>query len=301
MTTPGDGYLGRSSGGALVTTNFPLIAYNSTFRLSCSSAFAIFETLNITGTVDNNLVSLGDVGVCIKSCRVVNASTGISAVGIASPASAGTVAFDCDASLTGASGGVAAIQDSATCRIIANRCTTVSSSAAGIAGASVPTIISNTVFSGGRGIVVTATGARACIVGNTITAAAGDGIDVVTGNTALQCIVGNIITDNGGYGIDLNNAAAGAFLAYNRTRDNTSGAINLGTDWVTATSYGHVTTDTGGAETDYVDAGTNDYRLIAASPAVNAYAPINASIGAPQRDQSGAGGAATESSHAFVG
>jgi hypothetical protein len=107
----------------------------------------------------------------------------------------------------------------------------------------------------------------------------------------LQCIVNNMITDNGGYGIDGVEAAKAVFAAYNRTRDNTSGADNLATDWLAATKYGHVTTDTGGASTDYTNSGSNDYTLISASPAKGVGIWPYRDIGALQRQESGGSGA----------
>lgn len=102
-----------------------------------------------------------------------------------------------------------------------------------------------------------------------------------------------MITDNGGFGVDATAATNGVFLSNNRFRDNVMGAVTNATDWVTATSYSQVTTDTGGAETDYVAAGSQDYRLINASPATGAGAPFS-DIGGLQSTNgpAGAGGGA---------
>ena len=98
-----------------------------------------------------------------------------------------------------------------------------------------------------------------------------------------------MITDCTGDGIDAVSTGNCIVLAYRRTRDNANAVANGG-DWITATDYAPVTTDTGGQSTDYVNAGSNDYRLIAASPATSAGFPASASIGALQRDQTGSGG-----------
>jgi hypothetical protein len=288
-TTIGDGYLGRTNGnGPLITTNMPVIACTGSGRLTIP-AFCILASLNLTSAASNASVSTVADGVLILN-RITNSSTNASAAGI-SP-STRAVVFNNDIELTGVSGGTAAcnIGSGANLRIIANRIKAGPSAGISLSSGS-PTILFNVIFSSAtEHIRVTNTAGTITILFNTLVGATSDGIDIVAGATGLQCIFGNMITDNGGYGIDLNNANVAAFLAYNRTRDNTSGAINLGTDWATATSYGHVTTDTGGAETDYTDAGSNDYRLIAASPAKGVGIPAYADIGALQRQESGGTG-----------
>ena len=291
-----DGYQGRTAGGGLVTTNMPSITYSSG-RLNVSGNWLILESLQVSATgVNAGAATIADNDVAVR-CVFSNSNTAGSSRGLTATGSR-CIVFDNDISFTGASGGGSALNAEAlSARIIANRIN--GGVAPGILIASSAVALFNTVFSGTIPISMQTTSGSPCIVFNTCVSGSGDGIDIVSGTTGLQCIIGNMITDNGGYGVDLNNAAVAAFIAYNRTRDNTSGAINLGTDWVSATSYGEVTTDTGGASTDYVDAGSNDYRLIAASPATSAAQPASASIGALQRDQTGSGGGAT--SFAYIG
>jgi hypothetical protein len=284
-STIGDGNLGRTgSNGELITTNMPLLSYNSTFRLT-SGNFTVIESLNISGTISNNVLNLANDCVA-KSCKIVNASTNAAAIALG--VNVRSIAFDNDAELSGASGGNAAINATAApSRAIANR--VKGGPAIGILCASSSAIIDNVIFAqAGVGISMNSTGGIPVIYGNTIVVGTGDAIDVITGTTGLQCIVNNLITDNAGNGIDMVSAANAGFLAYNRLRDNGT-AINSGTDWVAATSYGHVTTDTGGPETDYTNSGGNDYSLIPASPAKGAGWFAFASIGALQ-PQSASGG-----------
>jgi hypothetical protein len=248
----GDGNLGRTNGnGALITTNMPLLSYNSTFRLTTgANTFIIFESLNVSGNVSNATVGLAANDV-IKSCKIVNASTNAAALG-ASLTAVQDILFDSDVALTGASGGSAAVSCAASSqRIFNNRIN--GGPAVGITLGSVsPTIVGNVIFaSTGNHISVTGTGGAPMIYGNTLVGGGADAINIVTGNTLLQCIVGNMITDNTGDAIDMVSTANAAFAAYNRTRDNANGYNNAG-DWLTATKYGDVTTDTGGPETDYV-------------------------------------------------
>ena len=291
-----DGYQGRTAGGGLVTTNMPSITY-TTGSLAINGQWIILEALNFSAATNGTSVAITQNCVA-KSCKTVNSSTNASAIALS--ASTNSVVFDCDIELSGASGGSFALTLSTTTgRAIGNRVKGGPAGCIRAAGASALVAL-NTLYAGaGALITVNNTIGTPAILFNTIVGGSSDGVDIITGATALQCIIGNIITDNGGYAVDLNSAAVAAFAAYNRTRDNTSGAYNLGTDWLTATKYGDVTTDTGGPSTDYVDSGSNDYRLIAASPATSAAQPASASIGALQRDQAAASGGA--SSFAFVG
>lgn len=280
-----DGYQGRDSVGELVTTNMPVITY-TTGRLNVTGTFIVIENLNVSSANSGYTISMAANSV-IKSCKATNSSTNANVGGISC-----SYAIDCDAVLSGASGGgVNAGILATTGYALANRITTGATTSPGIqlaGGSRQSYAIGNVVHSsGGIGVSIPATSTTGIILFNTLVGCAGDGIDIVTGNTNLHTIVGNMITDNGGFGIDMVSASNAGFLAYNRTRDNTSGAINSGTDWAAATTYAHVTTDTGGGTTDYVDPTTDDYRLIAASPATSAAILPKMSIGALQRDQTG--------------
>ncbi len=280
-------YAGRTNGnGPLVTTNFPTITY-TTGRLNITGTFIIVESLNITSAASAATLTNG-TDSAIRSCRVTNSSTNASAVGINSAVARGVV-FDCDVELTGGSGGGHAVNaGNNSVRIIGNRIK--GGPAIGVLANFSSIIIANTIFaSTGIGISMSSTTGAPTILFNTIVGGGSDGINIITGNTVLQCIVGNMITDNTGDGIDMVSTSNAAFAAYNRTRDNANGYANAG-DWLTATKYGDVTTDTGGASTDYTDSGANDYSLIAASPATSAGIPAYASIGALQRDQTSSGG-----------
>ncbi len=288
-TTRGDGYLGRTNGnGPLIVTNMPTLTYNSTFRLIVSGSFFIMDCLNIVTAVSNYGTQVPVDGVLAR-CKVTNSSTNAAATAITVPNRG--VLFNCDALLTGGSGGTAAVNviAAAACRILANR---VSGPGVGILlGASGNFLVAfNTVYGGTIPLSSNTVSSTLTVLYNTFVGGSGDGVDIITATTTLQVFLGNMVTDNGGYGFDFNNAAAAVFTVYNRTRDNTAGAINLATDWVTGTNWNAVTTDTGTSATDYTAAGSNDYSLILASPATNAGFPFSASIGALQRDQAAVAG-----------
>lgn len=281
-------YAGRTNGnGSLITTDYPTITY-STGRMNITGNWIIVQMLVITSATTNPALTINS-NSSVFACSVTCSGTG----GFATTLSAGTgtncVIDNCDAFQTGASGAPWAIQAYGGGSRVSG-CRVKSTSGGGINIRSQTVVTRNTIFECGTvGISMNATDGTPHIAYNTIYGCAGDGIDIITGSTGLQHIVGNMITDNGGYGVDFNSAAVAGFVAYNRTRDNTSGAYNLATDWVAATSFFDVTTDTGGASTDYVSAGSGDFNLIAGSPATSASLPQYASMGALQRSQTGGG------------
>jgi hypothetical protein len=123
------------------------------------------------------------------------------------------------------------------------------------------------------------TSGQLTIVGNTIVNNTNDGIATIGTGTGISAIVhGNIITDNGGYGINF--AAHPHMTLYNRLRGNTSGSIfATNADWGTYSQYGNITT---GSSTDYVNAASDDYRLLTTSPAYQAGIPAYRSMGASE-------------------
>lgn len=282
-TTRGDGYQGRDAVGALITSNFPTLTYSGNFALNASGANIIVKYLNVSTARSGYSIT----AAWVQCCKATNSSTNAAAGCISS-----TYPWDNDFELTGASGGVAGIVVSVGLAI-ANRGTVASATAAGISliGANrQSTALNNTLYNcAGPGISVPGTTTTAFIVGNTIQGGAGDGIDIVASSTVFGLIQNNLITDNAGWAIDLNNTSSGASVRNNRFRDNVSGDVNGGSQLYTEMVSQNVTTDTGGPETDYVDAGIFDFRLIRLSPATSAGLPAYSSIGALQRDQTVSG------------
>lgn len=294
-TTIGDGYQGRTGNtGALVTTNMPTINY-TTGVLSLSGSFIIVESFQITGARNGAHAASSGTGNVFRACRIANAAAG--SAGVALSFTARATAFNCDVTLTnGTNAGTAAVDTSATAsRVLYCR---ITSTARGIqiSGGTAHSIIGNLVYGcTGNGVEFTSTSAYASIVSNTIVGGGADGLHFVSGQTGESVVLNNMITDNTGDGIDMAATNTAALLGYQRTRDNASNIANGG-DWTTATNYAEVTTDTGGASTDYTNSGANDYTLIATSPATSAGWFYNNSIGAFQRSQTSAGGGGETSS-----
>ncbi len=283
----GDGYLGRTNGnGPLITTNFPVITY-TTGKLTLP-AFTLVDCLSLTGapTSSANVLLTGADCVVIHSKSVY---TGTAATGSCFSVAARALLFDCDASFTGASGGAAAVLNTSTGAVDSCRITSASSSAAGMNIASAGIAYGNVIYAAsGVGINSSVNSGASYLRNNTIVGCTGAGISILTGTTTLQRIIGNMITDNTGVAIDMVSTANAGWLGYNRTRDNSS-AIANGGDWITASTFSHVTTDTGGPETDYVASGSNDYRLIGGSPARGAGFYPYQDIGALQKQGLGVG------------
>lgn len=290
-TTPGDGFNGYNADGSLDTSKMPVISYSGTARLNSSGTYVLWETLNVGAAVNAAAMTVGTDSSALR-CNISNSNTGVSTGGLAC-SSTGSGALDCDLRLTGASGGNYGLAVAAGAAwAIANRVWLNSGSAAnGIQANNNCTILFNLVRPGtGLGIHVNSGAARPLILWNTVYGGSGNRVQYASALTAAPRLIGNLLTDSsGGYGVEFN--SIGGLNCFNRFRDNASGQWNNSTDWASGTSLGNVTTDTGGPETDYVNA-PSDLGLISASPATGAGIPVKTSIGALQRDQTGGGGPA---------
>ncbi len=280
---------GRSAAGELVTADFPVIAYDAGYGLTASSlGWLQLETLSITASLNGKAVDVG--GQCaLVNCYVLNDSTGAAAYGVELSGS-NSLVYNCDLKLTGASGGVAALHcEGSNNRALFTRIR--GSQADGIKCSGTAHIVAFCQIKGvaDDGIVWASSNATQTItvLCNTIIST-GDGIETANyAIAALPVFIDNHITDCGAYGINngyAGTAAYGAFFGHNRTRDNVSGAVNGFGDYPL---HGHVTTDTGGAATDYTGAGSTpfDLTLIADAPAKAAGTVPYLDIGALQRQE----------------
>lgn len=293
-TTRGDGYLGRTNGnGPLITTNMPTIAYSGTVRLNATGTWILIDCLNVSSHASNPTISIAG-NSCVRACLAANDSTNASAAGINMSAGPAMV-FNCDATMTGATGGSGAIIGTASGdNVVGCRATTASASADDIkfntGAAARVTAAYNTCWLGAQGIEILDNSSSLTAISNTISAGL-SGIKIVTGSTVLHFLFNNCITDGGGYAIDMVSAANAGVFSNNRSRDNFSGDINLATNWAAATNFSEVTSGTG--TSDYVNYAGQDFRLIKASPATAAGVPLYLDIGSLQRQESGGGGSFT--------
>lgn len=267
--------------GALVTTNFPVLAGGTTYKLNWGGKlFHIHQNFRVTGSSNNPVMTAAGGGV-VFNCSFENSGTGASCQGLAN----GYV-INCDAALTGGSGGSGAFKDG----LLYYGCRVLQSQAAGIAQTSSASPVIRCVFINclvGFDFSSTTAGHYAMCFDSTFydcdtaikTAA-------VARTTVNMIACGNHITDGAGYAVDSAYVATAdnpLVLAYNRFRDNSSGNANGFTDWVTATDWGNVTTDTGAAVTDFVAAASANFNLVPNAPAIGKGVLPWLDIGALQR------------------
>jgi hypothetical protein len=293
----GANYLGRTnSNGPLITTNMPLFSFSAAAQWTNTGTFTTFESINFAGAFSGGVLRVA-ADSAIVNCVVSNSSTNASAMGFDLITGTRSSVINSDASLTGASGGIAAIRLTSTTagRVMGSRVTAISATANGISADASVCIAGNVIFKcGNNGIALGATTQSAHILNNTIVGCGGDGINVITGTTGTQFISMNLITDNVGYAIDAATAAIPIFAVYNRYDRNTAGATNLATDSLAALALYNNTTSVSQA-TEYTNYAGNDFRLLSGSPAAGAGWLPFADIGALERQSSASGSLLTNS------
>lgn len=273
--------------GALVTTHYPVINYAATKNMQASlSDLCIYKCLAINAAMSGG--SYGSslrvgAGCIVYGCVVSN--SGNSATGHAIDAGGHSLVFNCDCSATGTTAGAAGIKlNAANARAIMCK-VTASPSYGIICGATNQVLDCEIMGHSDYGVYFSGTtGSLITVLNTTIYGGKGVGFADVA-HPWLSVIIANHITDGGAYAFEnLEATGCPVVLANNRTRDNTSGAISWNGDWATATTWNHVTTDTGDASTDFVDAGAGNLNLISSAPGKGA-GIMGADIGALQRPE----------------
>lgn len=265
----------RTNGnGPLVTTGWPLITWSSG-SLTTAKTHIQWRNLYLqsaTFTVLCQGVDNQFIGCSIKSTG--NASTARCIFSSASP-----ICVDCDFTLTGATSDYALNPAGAVigCHFFNSSSTTNGNCNSG--GPYVGNVFGSTI-----GVHIDNFVANVVSSNTFYSASVADIRTANSSQTVPYIIVNNIFTDSARAMLNLFNGTASHPLLWsnNRTRDNANADLGFG-DWPI---YNAVTTDTGGPETDYVDAAGGDFRLIAASPAVGAGLPAYRDIGALQRQAS---------------
>jgi Right handed beta helix region len=287
--------ISRTSGnGALVTTNHPVLDWSATSGVRLNGGvFNICQNLDARVNFDGNGFILSNDSA-IYNCKVSN-SAGSASTSVALYLGQRAIAYGCDVNNSGTSPR-SAIGTTDSQGFIAIGCRATCNGGSGFyASTTTGTgVIAFCTIYGCKlhGIQIAA--GPWCIFNNTITkpsgAATGDGINIAA-NTFRNAIVNNHITDMAAYGINTVTTANATFVAYNRTRGNTSGAVNLSgtTNWLLASILNHVTSGSG-TSSDYVDYTNNDFNLISTAPGKAAGQPLYLDLGALQRQETGGGG-----------
>lgn len=279
-TAIGDGHASRTNGGVLDTGNMPAISVGN---LAASGLvlgqYWILESCNLTSTNNSYwLVQLNSY-CAIINCVVSNTAVNSYAVRMNY---ANAHALDCDMQ--------AAIM---ACSIGGSYCSVVGCR------------LKNTASGAYYGGIQTGSNKVGCVFAyNLFFECAGDaGLYIYTPQNAAHFVIGNTFVDCANAAIEYRNAGSQPYVllaafnhitdcAYafqnsyasggpilrhcNRTRDNTSADTGWG-DWPDLYA---VTTDTGGHETDYEDAASDDYRLITSAPGADIGALSHNAIGA---------------------
>lgn len=255
----------RAAGGSLDVSNFPNINYNSTFRLNVSGRYHIWAGINIGGSANASLVTLGIEGAIYK-CAVNNTSPASGAIAIDSSTSAGVRILDCDASIYRFGGSRAIRSQGGAGSVVAFcRCTAPGTGASGLEFRLAGTVYGNVIYNcGSGGIAVTATTATPVILNNTIYGITGDGIVFLPLTTNPPTIINNHITDCSGWGVNIAGSSCAAIIMNNRFRDCAGGTVNYTSDWLTSV-FNSILTDTGTAATDYTNVDIGDFSLIRGS------------------------------------
>lgn len=281
--------IGRTNGAsALITTNYPVISYSGTFYLDANACtHSIWMNLRITGGAPTQFY----IKTNSIAYKVSIVTTSTSATLRAARADSKSMYLDCDCECTGATGtGGAFYQGDVDARFVG--CHVIDSPSYGFQihnynGLLIDCVIHYCADDGVYYSYTSDTGPKPFIYGLTIYGCGGDAISTyATAYTSAPIILNCHLTDNTGYAFNSTYATnnLSCAFAFNRTRDN-GGVTNGCTDWTTATNWGNVTTDTGGASTDYVNAGAGDFRLIAAAPGKASGIPPYRDMGALQRQE----------------
>lgn len=277
---------GHDANGSLNVTNFPVIAYGDTYAMNVSGHnYGILQNIKITGNRAGFLTNPAATTVFFR-CYVENTSTNSSATAITT--AIGNTIIDCDAKLSGGSGGSAAISAGGNAIILYSR--VLGSSNHGILCSNSGTYVIGCSIDdvAGDGIAFTSTMTShlppVCI-GNTIYSCGGDGISVANAayTTRSLIAVNNIIAESASYGIDSGYSGSGNLMLvslFNRFIANTSGTTNGFADWAAGLAIGNVSTGT--VADELTDAAGGDFRLKSAALAINAALPTG-DIGALQR------------------
>jgi hypothetical protein len=277
--------LGRNSDGTLNTTGMPQITVTGAW---VPAAYVTLQSLNITAALGSAIInSTGVDFVTVISCRIENTESNAAARAILVDDQCAVISSDLVCS--GATSSYAYSSD-ALVRLIGCRFEIASSTNCVEINGN-PTIIGCVFIKngslGGSAILIDSAinGAPPLIAACTFYNFT-DAIKSTAVHTAsFLVLVNNHCTDCGQYVNNTTNITC--YNIRSRTRDNTSPPATV--ELITVAG---ITTDTGGASTDYANAGTGDFHLITAAPGYNA-GWDGCDIGGLQTDPpSGGGGGA---------
>ena len=255
--------LGRNSDGTLNTTNFPVITLTGAIT---PNTLVCFQNLNITGSIATTgiIYSTGVDNVQIISCKLLNSGNGY-CIRLDNQCNLIDTDFEC----SGSSHNIVVDIDNQ-CLVVG--CRFKGNEVSGTLLAMESSVIDSCAFlanSTSVGIELGAQFGGTRIIKNNTFYNLGTAITLANSATytSILVLINNHVTDCGTYINNLYSATSTwAIIEMNeRTRDNTTPRTGIG-DGI---NIGEVIIDTGGPETDYVDAGNGDITLIPAAPGVD--------------------------------
>ncbi len=273
---------GRNADGTLNTTNFPVITLTGNLL---NSNFSIFEALRFTGSINGDLVgSAGPDQAVVVQCSFLNTANNASARAYRTDNNCGIL--NCDFECSGASH-ASVVNAGVRLAFVGNRVKATANTHLEVNNG----FLIGSLFFGATssvGIDLLDDQINSVIYGNTIHNV---GIAIRSPNEAnvsFSFYINNHITECDEYIDNQYSATASKVIIEinNRTKNNTTARTGIG-DGI---AVGEITTDTGGDETDFVNAGAGNFRLISAAPGKAAGMVEFADCGAYQREEAGGGG-----------
>lgn len=290
-TTPGDlDDQGRTNGDEeLDITNFPVININTAaFTIGTSGRNTVFQNIVFTGALSSLIIGSNATDTTyFINCKILNTQNNASARAIILDDNC--VIINCDFECSGAAHNSVVECDTGN---LFDSCRVKSVAANGIVmdkGAVRNSVILKTGSAANIGIQFkqglnnNLYGVNACTINNFA-----EGVQFPNAApTYIQRTLNNHITN---CTTALDSAYSGTdeiFLVelHSRLRDNTSDRSGIA-----GQTFGIVTTDTGGDETDFVDASSDDFSLISTAPGKAAGLVGFTDIGALQREEAASGG-----------
>lgn len=281
--------LGRTLGGygPLNTTGFPVItttAGNFTF-----GNYNIVESLSFTANRTSFAVTIGNEAA-FRFCTAANTNAAAAASALTT-ANSRVLLMDCDFTAACAASTTTGVLNITGSLFRMVRCRLTATNNAHLVRHSItsPLFVLFCQFYNTTGAALYCQNQSAVaggiIMGNTCYNVTGDFLQTpnsATGQIGGALIDSNHVTDGNRF-IDNLYAVVPSFyyITNNRTRDLTAADVNMGD----APVWAAVTTDTGAAATDYVNAGGADFRLIDLAPGRNAASLAKTDIGATQIEE----------------
>lgn len=273
-----DGQTRTAATGLVNTANMPAITITG---LWTPGAFCILQNLNITGALSSALIGSTTIDDCyFVNCSITNTQSNSGARAV--QCDDRTKAINCDFTCTQSSHASVVDCDNSA---MFYACRFKSASTSACLSTNFTASVGDCVFygnAGSTGIDLVATNTDLTTIRGCTFYGIGTCIQTVNAAVVGMVVISNCHATDATKWIDNLYAATDNIVVFefcNRTRD--IGTMRTGVDQGCLAA--EVTTDGGGAETDYSSAGTGDFRLIYGAPGKSAGLMPNVDCGALQR------------------